>query len=499
MMNKRIAVVGGGTAGYFSALFLKKKYPLAKVTLIESSKHPIIGVGEATTPKMLRFLHRDLGIPVDEFMQKVKPTIKLGVRFNWGQPASYYINPFGVTSLSHSIHYTKTVNNCSVLSMLMMENKAPLVLIENKFKPIKLNKGFAYHIDNKLLVQFLQEKRKSFDIDHIDCEIKGVRLNKDNSIDCLVDEKGNSLQFDFYVDCSGFRSLLLGDYLKTDFITYSDALFTNKAVVGIVKNNGNPIPYTTATTMKNGWLWNTPLRTEDHLGYVYDSSFCTDEEALIEFKEKCPLVENTKVINFKSGRRAKCWSGNVLAVGNSYAFIEPLESTGIHMILTHLERFVKITNKFGFSESSKMKFNDKIANEWDYLKDFIAIHFKFNFNKDTPFWRKCRNISTQGITEYLDYYDKFGPLAYNKDHPLYKKMDSYGLFGVFAFDLNVVGCGYYKKSLVVNEDKINPTWVMHHKFNKALVEKASSHNELLFYLENERTDFIKNWFGSEKE
>lgn len=492
-----IAVVGGGSAGYLTALYLKKKYPDWSVTLIESSKIPVIGVGEATTPRLLRYLHYDLGISVREFFKEVKPTLKLGVKFDWGKSGNYYFNnPFGLLSIGEPLYYTGDINNSSLLSLLMNANKSPLVRENGQIVPLNLLRGFAYHIDNKIFVKFLQNKREEFGINYIDTTISSFSKGKGEEIDFLIDENRNELRFDFYFDCTGFKSQLLGDYLNSEFISWNHLLFTNSAITGVLPNEGKIKPYTSAITMNHGWLWNVPMRDSDHLGYVYDNNCVSEKDATDEFINKYPGVEIKASVSFKPGRYKESWKGNVVALGNAFAFIEPIESTGIHMILTQLKRFDKAYRNNGLSDLSKEEYNHRVNSAWDQLRDFIVIHFKFNSKLQTPFWKKYNDLEdVPQLNEYLEFYAKSGPISYYPDHPLNKQLANGGAFGPFAHDLILAGCGFAESKLI-NREKLDARWEDKFGFNKKLLEKAIPHEEGLSYLEtiDFNDDFIKNWF-----
>ncbi len=307
---------------------------------------------------------------------------------------------------------------------------------------------------------------------------------------------GTVYKFDLYVDCSGFRSLLLGKELKPEWLDYSSSLKTNRAITGVQSHGGQIKPYTLATTFNHGWQWTIPTRGEDHVGYVFAKEYCSDDEAFAELKKTCTHVENEKVISFKTGRYKNSWQGNVIGIGNSFAFIEPLESTGIHMILLQLLNLKNCFENGHVSEDNIKKYNEKINAFWDHLKWFIAIHFKYNRKLSTPFWKECQdNIDVSGISEYLDYFEKHGPLWYNREHPLFKPMSKDAIFSTYSFDLHLAGCGVNPGHFEKRNQYINDDWLKKHAFNKQLISQAISHEEGLAYLENNGTDFIPGWFN----
>jgi len=499
---KSIGIIGGGSAGYFSALYLKKKFPEFNITLVESSSIPIIGVGEATTPLIMNFLHNSLGYSTQEFFQKTKPTLKLGVKFEFGKKGNYYYNnPFGTVHLNESMYYNKNINDSNISAMLMDANKAPFIKINNKITPIKLDKGFAYHIDNALLVKFLKEKLTLSGCNYLDATIKKVNvIDEKLGIENLITANDDQLNYDLYIDCSGFVSILLGKSLKSKWNDYSQSLKTNRAIIGSRNNENDVRPYTTASTLNHGWLWNTPTQTVDHLGYVFSKEFCSDDEAFSELKKHCNTINNEKVISFKTGRYENSWQGNTVAIGNSFAFIEPLESTGIHMILYQLKKLARSIIDNQEIPAAQIKYNAKINNSWDYLKYFIAIHFKFNTKLDTPFWKECQNkIDTKEIDDYIDFYKKNGPINNHKTHPLYAKMNQDSIFSAYSFDINLVGLGVNNeffedaRHLVLEPEK---NWKKNYKLNQYIVEQAISHEEGLRILEDQPFDFVQNWFKS---
>jgi tryptophan halogenase len=221
-------------------------------------------------------------------------------------------------------------------------------------------------------------------------------------------------------------------------------LFTDTAIVGNVPHGGKIKPYTLADTMNHGWAWGIPLRDSDHRGYVFSSKFCDEEEALKEMQEAYPGMGEHKTVRFRSGRHQHFWKGNVAAIGNSYAFVEPLESTGIHMII---QEIISLTDYFPVlktDHSKRILLNKRMNAHWDYLKWFLAIHFKFNNKLDTPFWEACRReTDISGVEEMVELFKEIGPLSYQNavlQEILLPFKDDI-VFGPFGFDLMLLAQG----------------------------------------------------------
>jgi tryptophan halogenase len=439
-----VGVIGGGTSGYLTALSLKKKHPNLKVSLIESSKIPIIGVGEATTPNIIDFLFNTLGFNKEEFFEKVKPTCKLGIKFDWGLPETYYNFPFGSGDLLASQLYHGNVNSSS-LSSILMSNNSSLVIGEkgNKnevYESLTDSLYHAYHINNKDFVKYLKKKAKELKIELIDDLILECSKNELGDINTVKGENRN-YEYDFYVDCTGFKSLLLEKMMGSKFISYADALYTDCAITARMSNQGIVKPYTHSDTMNNGWCWNTPVRDSDHLGYVFSKKYCTENEAIEELRKKHPTAEILNAVYFKSGRHEKILVGNVYAVGNSFAFVEPLESTGIHMIIKEINYLVDNFNEIKKSTVIREVINEDISNHWDYLKFFLAIHFKYNKKLATPFWKDCNRIDLKEYNWVIDLYKKCGPLNYldPKTKKVIRKRLPDSLFGLGGIDCILMG------------------------------------------------------------
>jgi tryptophan halogenase len=411
---KHIGIIGGGTAGYFTALAIKKNHPDLKVTLIESDKIPVIGVGESTTCAIVNFLHKELGFSIQEFYKEVEPTWKLGIKFEWGQSETGFFNyPFSLHDTYGGKYLANDINSGSLASLLMCEEKSFFFMNRGQprmFHEIASQTNYAYHLDNIKLIAFLKKKAAEASIQLINTTLTNMVVNEETGLLKEVkDNSGRSFSFDLYVDCTGFRSSLLGGIMKSKFISYADSLFTDQALVGSVANEEFIKPYTTASTMNHGWMWNIPLREEDHIGYVFSSSFCSKEEAYDEYKRKHPEASEPKLIKFTTGRREACWLGNVMGVGNSYAFVEPLESTGIHMIISTVKSLVGALSQKDMI-AARSEVNRALGARWDHLRWFLAWHYKFNKKLETPFWKATRNESNaSGYQELYKIFKEKGP------------------------------------------------------------------------------------------
>lgn len=411
---KSIGVLGGGTAGYLTALTLQKMHPSIQTTVIESSRIPVIGVGESTTTEIVPFLHRTLGIDPVEFFQDVKPTLKLGIRFEWGQPGDYHFNfNFYAGHQMESYYFEENILNSNWPSVLMNHGKVPVIREDDGSLTSMLGQvPFSYHIDNKNLIRYLNKVLKRRSIPILDAEITKVNLGQDGFVSSLEDTTGQTHSYDLYIDCSGFRSKILGEALKTEFIPFKSTLFTDKAMTFNLPHNNVINPYTTVATMNNGWCWNIPTQEENHYGYVHSSEFCTEAEALAEIQKKYGPVKDHKIVHFKTGRHVSAWNKNVFAIGNAYGFIEPLESTAIQTAVHSMMTLCKLMPNSFSDTSSIAGINQEIAATWDTFRWFVGMHYKYNKKLDTPFWKFANaNTDIGDAKMVVDLFQQRPPLS----------------------------------------------------------------------------------------
>ncbi|HKH49870.1 MAG TPA: tryptophan 7-halogenase [Thermoanaerobaculia bacterium] len=415
-----IGILGGGTAGYLTALALRRKVPGLAVTLIESPDVPIIGVGEATTPLMPQFLHVDLGLDVHRLFREVKPTFKLGIRFLWGLPETGDFHyPFGPVRFLEPVVHGGDPKDVSLQSMLMAAGAVPLYPEEGPEDgrwTCRLGTEVAYHLDNERFVAYLQRRAAEAGIERIEATVADVERSTDSEeIRALRATDGRRLSFDLFVDCTGFRSLLLEQSLGSPWISFDGSLWTDRAVVGPVPHGGVVRPYTTAETLSSGWCWSTPQEDCDHRGYVFASAFQTPDEAEAEMRRVVgPGMGAARLVRFRAGRHAHFWKGNVVALGNAYGFVEPLESTALHMLIRQIGLLVRAFPLRRGERGLPEELSRKVGAWWDYLRWFLALHYKFNRRVDSPFWRACRqDVDVAQHAGLLAAFRERGPLTYD--------------------------------------------------------------------------------------
>lgn len=424
----RVGILGGGTAGSLAALALRAKRPRDRVTLLRSSDVPVIGVGEATTPLMPQFLHADLGVPASDLFRHVRPTFKLGIRFEWGAPGpdgGGFPYPFGPVRNLEATAWDGHLNGASLQAVLMAAGALPVEEGADGALDPAFGTEVAYHLDNRRLAAFLERLAAVRGVETVEARISRVerRPGPDGGeeVAALVAEDGRRFEFDLYVDCSGFRSLLLGEALGSPFESYEESLFTDRALVGAAPHGDRLAPETAARTMAAGWCWSIPQEEADHVGYVFSSRFLDAEGAAAELRRIRPGVaaDGLREIRFRAGRRRHFWRGNVVALGNAYGFVEPLESTALHLLIRQIGILVRALPEEaaavpGRAGALRPLLDRRVAAFWDYVRWFLALHFRFNRRLDTPFWRTCReeaDVSTHG--ELLELYRERGPLAYD--------------------------------------------------------------------------------------
>ena len=413
-----ILILGGGTAGFLTALTLKRRLPGANVRVLQSSKLGIIGVGEGSLRQLPAFLHDYLGIDAKRFVREVRPTWKLGIRFKWGERGDFnytFAPQLDVTHPHPDLNrpmgfycYEDMENHC-VASVMMRKD---LVFLRDERGQLDIGDDVGYHLDNQRFANFLQTYAVERGIDLIDDLVTDVNLDE-SGVRSLRLESGGLEAADLFVDCSGFRSLLLGERLEEPFVDYRASLFCDRAVIGGWKREAEPIhPYTTSETMGSGWCWQIEHESRINRGYVYSSAFVDDDHAEREFRAVNPKVTETSVVRFRSGRYRNAWAKNVVAIGNSAGFVEPLEATAIAVICSSAKALAESLAESGGDVTSSLRreFNEYNARSWDTVADFLAVHYRFNGLKDTEFWRACREqVDLRGAEQIVEYYRDNGP------------------------------------------------------------------------------------------
>jgi tryptophan halogenase len=480
---RRVGVVGGGTAGYLTALALRAKRPWLQVDLVESRDIPIIGVGEATVPYLLWFLHGVLGIDVSEFHEQVHPTWKLGIKFEWGAGADGFTAPFGwgqhSVGMLGALRENGGIDPFNLTSLLMQSDRVPVFDVQGE--PLSLLKQlpFAYHLDNVSFVRYLIDLAERRGVRHVEATVADVVLEADGWVKSLRTTDGRDLTYDLYVDCTGFRSKLLGNGLGVPFVSFADSLSTDSAVTAERGHEGHLKPYTTATTMDGGWCWTIPVSHGDHLGYVYSSASTSDEQAADELCARYPGAEGLKQLRFKSGRHAQAWLNNVVAVGNSYAFVEPLESSALHMITVSVQTLLSTLPASWVGPNAQDLYNTNLARKWDSLRWFLAIHYKFNERLDTPFWREAREqTDVSGWQPLLDVFADGAPLVRRGGALKRMLLDVAPTpFGLGGVDTLLLGQQVPTRLLPTAEPRVR--WLERKRAAEALVRRALPMHEAL--------------------
>ncbi len=491
---RSVGVIGGGTSGYFAAIALKKRFPELDVTVVESKSIPIIGVGEATTTLMPPFLHHQLGLDVVELYREVRPTWKLGIKFDWGLPGdSFFTYPFGETNPVDAAAHDGHLLDQSFTSMLMVENKSPMIR-GDQGEPVSLlpRLKFAYHLDNAPFVAFLARHAERAGIAHLDAIIDDVVASPDGArVEHLRTDDGRELRFDLYIDATGFRSLLIEKALGSPFQSYGSTLLCDTAVVAQVPQPGVVQPYTLAQTMNAGWCWKIPVEGEDHRGYVFSSAFLSEEQAIAEMRTKNPGMGDTWKVRFRSGRHRDFWKGNVVAVGNAYGFVEPLESTALHMVITEIAYVIGCLETAGDGPPDTDFASARVGGHWDYLRGFLGLHYRFNRKLDTPFWAACRNdIDVSNVQAAIDHFRAHGPWS-EKDGAHFQWGDpAFGYQGMMILLLGQQAPGPRPTSRFSAE-----VWSARVARQKALVARAMSQTEALAIL-RERPEMLEDFVRS---
>ena len=446
----KFVIVGGGTAGTLSALNLKKRFPHSTVTMIRSPEIDIIGVGESTTYLVPFFLHEVLDIPVERFFTCVKASIKTGTRLEWNKAGPYYYSfDDALVAWDRSeipwepgffcIDDLEAQRKSSFFSWTMSENRAPFVGVPHDSSCVLPKGQYGYHFDNHLFVAFLETLCAERGITIISETVTSLRSGNDGNVTEAVTASGCVIYGDFFVDCTGFKSQILKEHIGVTTHKYPH-LLARRAVVGWQQERVRPIrPYTRSRALPCGWLFTIDHRSTAH-GYVYSPAHVDDEAALTTFLQQTDApVTSTRVIHFEPRRLGQIWCRNAVAMGNAAGFLEPLQSTAIHMIAQQnmwLADFLAIE---GPTEPKVSRYNTMVSQLWDCTASFIALHYVFQSVHCNQFWSDAGQVAWAGLGAFADAVATFE--AYGPTTVLRWRLNDIPLFGTLGFVTNMLGLG----------------------------------------------------------
>lgn len=405
MRVTQVVVVGGGTAGWMSACAVARFLGQTgcSVTLVESQEIGTIGVGEATIPPITRFLS-SIGLSVNELLATTGATFKLAIKFNgWTRDGESYLHPFG--SLGHPIEgvnfrqlYLRAagLGRCGPIWQY-----APCAVASTlgKFSPateigssLKLSLPHAYHLDAIHFAAFLRSKAESLGVRRVEGRIVDVvRIGSGGTVAAVVLEDGRHVQGDLFIDCSGARGLLIGSQPGNRFVDWSELLPCDRAAVVPSMRSKAPALFTEATARGAGWQWRIPLQHRDGNGYVFSSAFLGDEDAIDELTANLPSdrLAEPRIIPFRTGRRTHFWQDNVVAIGLSGGFLEPLESTSIHLSQLGITQLLSLWPDQDVASSLATVYNARMIRAFENARDFVLLHYKMN-QRDGGLWQRMR-------------------------------------------------------------------------------------------------------------
>ena len=415
---RKVIIAGGGTAGWMSAALLSRTLgEVLDIELVESDVIGTVGVGEATIPTLVRF-HQLLKVKEQEFMAATQATFKLGIGFeSWRDVGEDYIHSFGDTGRDHWSagfqHFWLKGRQRGLAGDFgdyCLELKAAL---ESRFAHIPSpGINYAFHIDATLYAQYLRRFSEKLGVRRIEGKIVEVGTHAESGyIESLTLDSGQRLEGDLFIDCTGFHGLLIERTLNTGYEDWSHWLPCNSAVAVQTRSVGPAIPYTRSIAREAGWQWRIPLQHRTGNGIVYCSHFVDDDWAgsTLEDNLEGKSLTEPRTIRFRPGSRREHWRRNCVAIGLSSGFIEPLESTSIHLIQRGIIRLLQTFPLNGIRQSDIDEFNQQTRFELEHIRDFIVLHYKVTNRRDTPFWRHCRRMEIpDSLRHRIDLFRETG-------------------------------------------------------------------------------------------
>ncbi|MES1158669.1 MAG: tryptophan halogenase family protein [Terricaulis silvestris] len=424
---RRIVIVGGGSAGWMAAAAIANAVRSGcAIELVESEEIGIIGVGEATIPP-IKFFNTNLGLKEREFLAQTQGSFKLGIQFvNWAKQGHTYFHPFGRFGADFDVaplHYywlrARAHGDMTPLDDYSMGWHAAKL---NKFdRPIRDPQrvqstfDYAYHFDASLYARTLRTYAEERGVKRTEGRVVATTLRgEDGFIESIKLQDGREIAGDLFIDCSGFRGLLIEDALHTGYEEWTHWLPCDRAVAAPCAHGGDFTPYTRSTAHAAGWQWRIPLQHRIGNGYVYCSRFISDDEAtatLLANLDGAPLAD-PRPLRFTTGRRKQFWNKNCIAFGLAAGFMEPLESTSLHLVHSGLTRFLALFPDLDFDPIGLREFNRLTHQEYERIRDFLILHYYATRRDDAPLWRECAAMDIPDTLQYkLEHFRRYGRIV----------------------------------------------------------------------------------------
>jgi tryptophan 7-halogenase len=442
---QKIVILGGGTAGWITAAalihILKKNF--CSIELIESKDIGTIGVGEATIGSIINYINA-LGINEADFIRETQSTYKLGIQFkDWYQLDQEYFHPFGsagvninglpffpfwlkAKKLGHTSNFTDFAPSAVMAehNRFYHHQKAPK-------ESFLAGSSYALHVDANLVGKYLRTYAIEKGVKRIEATVESVTQKENGFIDSLILTDGTKVQGDFFIDCTGFSSLLIEKTLKSGFEDWQKYLPCDRAIAMPTQNDGALTPYTIATARRSGWTWKIALQSRTGNGYVYSSKFESESDAtelLQQVVTGAPIAE-PRSLKFITGHRKSIWLKNCVAIGLSSGFVEPLESTAIHLIMKGARTFLELFPDNDCDPQLAREYNRIMEQEYENIRDFIVLHYCVTKRTDTEFWRWCQNdmLIPDSLKEKIELFQTQGKL-YRNPEDLFKDPSWYSVF-----------------------------------------------------------------------